>query len=89
MKLKDDYVIYDASEEERISVATGEEADNFSGLLRANKTAGSILEYLREETTEDEIIARMMERFDASEDAVREGVLETLETLRSVGALEE
>ena len=89
MKLKDDYIIYNASEEELIAIATGDEADNFNGLLRANKTAGAIMEYLKEEMTEDELVSRMLERFDAGEEEIREGVKEVLETLRSVGALEE
>lgn len=89
MKLKDDYIIYNASEEELIAIATGDEADNFNGLLRANKTAGAIMEYLKEDLTEDELVSRMLERFDAGEEEIREGVKEVLETLRSVGALEE
>ena len=89
MKLKDDYILYNASEEELIAVATGDEAENFNGLLRANKTAGAIMEYLKEELTEDELVARMLERFDATEEEMREGVKEVLETLRSVGAIEE
>ena len=89
MKLKDDYIIYNASEEELIAIATGDEADNFNGLLRANKTAGAIMEYLKEDLTEDDLVSRMLERFDAGEEEIREGVKEVLETLRSVGALEE
>ena len=89
MKLKEDYIIYNASEEELIAIATGDEADNFNGLLRANKTAGAIMEYLKEEMSEDELVSRMLERFDASEEEIREGVKDVLDTLRSVGALEE
>lgn len=89
MKLKDDYIIYNASETELIAVATGDEADNFNGLLRANKTAGAIMEYLREELSEDELVSRMAERFDADENEIREDVNEILNILRSVGALEE
>lgn len=89
MKLKDDYVIYDASTDERIAVAVGDSAKEFSGLLRANKTAGVIIGYLGEETTEDEIVSHMLERYDANEDVVRADVKAALDTLRSVGALEE
>ena len=89
MKLKDDYIIYDASEEERIAVATGDSAEQFNGLLRANKTAGVILEYLKEDVTEDELVAKMLERYDASEEEIRSGVNDVLEALRGVGALEE
>ncbi len=90
MKLKEDYIIYDASPEERIAVATGEETDVFNGLLRANKTAGVILGYLSEEDlTEDEIVSRMLERYDATEEEIRSGVADVLSALREVGALKE
>ena len=89
MKLKDDYILYNASEEETIAVATGDEAANFNGLLRGNETAGAILGYLKEETTEDELVSRMLEEYEATEEEIREGVKDVLDTLRSVGALEE
>ena len=89
MKLKDDYILYNASEEETIAVATGDEAANFNGLLRANETAGAVLEYLKEETTEDEIVSRMLEEYEATEEEIRSGLKDVLDALRSVGAVEE
>lgn len=89
MKLKEEYILYNASEEEIIAVATGDEAEKFNGLLRANKTAGAIMEYLREDLIEDELVEKMKERYDGSEEEIREGVKEILDTLREVGALEE
>ncbi|MBQ6623127.1 MAG: PqqD family protein [Mogibacterium sp.] len=89
MKLKEDYILYNASEEETIAVATGAEAANFKGLMRANKTASAIMEYLQENLSEDELVSKMMDRFDASEADIRAGVSEILTALRKVGALEE
>ena len=89
MKLKDDYILYSASEDEVIGVATGEEAENFKGLLRANKTAGAIMEYLKEDISMDELVSKMTERFDASEEVIKEDIQPILELLRSIGALEE
>ena len=89
MKLKEDYILYNASEEETIAVATGAEAANFNGLMRANKTASAIMEYLQEDLSEDELVSKMLERFDASEADIRAGVGEILTALRKVGALEE
>lgn len=89
MRLKSDYLVYDASTEERIAVATGDEAKNFNGLLRANETAGAILDYLKNETTEDEIVARILEDYDTTEENARKGLAAVLSTLRSVGAIEE
>lgn len=89
MKLKEDYVTYEASKEEIIAVATGETADLFNGLLRANRIAGEIMGYLREDITEDEIVSRLLERYDADENTIRSDVSEILEVLRSVDAIEE
>lgn len=89
MKLKEAYILFNASEEETIAVATGDEAESFSGLLRSNKTAGAILEYLREETTPEEITDKMAKHFDADRAEILEDVNGILEQLRSIGALEE
>lgn len=89
MKLKEDYILYNASENETIAVATGAEAANFNGLMRANKTAAAIMEYLQDDISEDELIKKMADRFDASEEDIRTGVGEVLAALRKVGAIEE
>lgn len=89
MKLKEDYILYTASEDEVIAVATGKEAEKFNGLLRANKTAGAIMEYLKEDISMDDLIEKMTERFDASKEEIQEDVNTILEKLRSIGALEE
>lgn len=89
MKLKDDYIIYNPSDSELIAVATGDEAKNFDGLLRANTTAGAIIEYLQQDLSEDELVEKMVERFDATREEISEGVKEILDILREVGAIEE
>ena len=88
MKLKDDYILYNASESELIAVATGDESANFNGLLRANKTAAAIIEALKDDLTEDELVSKMVERFDAGEEEIRAGVQDILSSLRSIDALE-
>ena len=89
MKLKEDYILYNASEDETIAVATGDEAENFKGLLRANKTAGIIMEYLKEDISMDDLVSKMTQRFDASEDVIRNDVNEIIEKLKSIKAIEE
>ncbi|MBP3895048.1 MAG: PqqD family protein [Mogibacterium sp.] len=89
MKLKDDYILYNASEEETIAVATGDEAEKFNGLLRANKTAGAIMELLKEDISMDDLVAKMTEKFEATAEEIRDGVSEVLNILREVGAIDE
>ena len=89
MRLKKDYIIYNASEDETIAVATGDEAENFNGLLRANKTAGAIMEYLKEDISTDELVSKMTERFDIDKDTAQKDVNDIIEKLKSVDAIEE
>ena len=89
MKLKEQYILYSARENELIAVPTGKEAKEFKGLLRANETASFVLECLKEETTEEEIVQKMAEEYDAPIDVLTEDVHEVIERLRIVKALEE
>ena len=89
MKLKQEYVVYDANDGEKLAVATGEEMKNFSGLLRANKSASVILDCLAQETTEEAIVDVMAARFDAPRETLAADVAKVLDTLSSINALEE
>ena len=89
MKLKSDYVVYEANEGEKLAVATGEEAKVFSGMLRANKSASVILDCLAAETDEAAIVDALVARFDAPRDVLAADVANVLDTLRSIGALDE
>ena len=69
------------------AVTVGTEA--FSGIVRSNKTAAFIVNLLKEETTEGQIIDAMYERFDAPKEEIAADVREILTTLRNIHALEE
>lgn len=84
MKLKQEFVTHE-SNGENILVSTG--VSGFPGMVRGNKTFGAILELLKEETTEEEIISAMKQRFDAPEGVIRRDVEKALEKLREVGAI--
>ncbi len=89
MKLKPEYVVYDANDGEKLAVATGDEIKNFSGLMRANKSASVILDCLAEETTEEAIVDVMAARFDAPRETLAKDVAAVLDTLRGINALAE
>lgn len=86
MKLSKDFITHNTGSESLL-VPTGR-AD-FAGLVRGNKTLGAILELLREETTEEEIITAMKARFDAPEEVIARDVRKALTALRDIGALDE
>lgn len=86
MKLSSEFLLHTTGGE-TVLVPTG--ASGFSGVVRGNKTFGAIAELLKEETTQEEITARMKERFDAPEGAVEKDVAKVLAELKKIGALDE
>ena len=86
MKLKKEYITHDTGSESLLVPAGGA---GFSGLVKGNKTLGAILALLKEDTTEEAVIAAMKQRFDAPEDVIARDVKKALSELRNIGALDE
>ena len=87
MKVKSDFIIHNR-ENESLLVSTG--ASDFNGLVRGNKIFGDIVGLMEEDTTEDQIVASMLERYDdATEEQVRRDVVRVIAELRGIGALDE
>ena len=61
----------------------------FNGMVRSNKTAALIVDCLKEDTDEQSIVDALFDRFDAPREEIAADVRACLNTLRSVGALEE
>ena len=85
MKLNKDFLLHNTASE-TILVPTGKAA--FSGVVRGNKTLGAVLELLKQDTTEAEIVAALKARFDAPEGAVERDVASALAELRKLGAID-
>lgn len=86
MKLKDGFVTHEMGGEQ-VMVATG--STNFSGIVRSNPTAAYIVDCLKQETTKDEIVEKMLAKYDASAEVITADVDKILAKLRSIGALDE
>ena len=86
MKLNKDFLLHNTGSES-ILVPTGNAG--FSGVVRGNKTLGAVLELLKEEMTEAEIITALKSCFDAPEGAIEKDVAKALAELRKIGALDE
>ena len=85
MKLKESFVTHISGDEQVIVDTTSA----FVGLIRSNRTAAFIVECLKQETTADGIVDQMTAKYDAPRDVIERDVLNILETLRKVGALDE
>ena len=86
MKLKPDYLTQEIDDVQFL-VPVG--AGGFNGLIRSNKTAAFIVNCLKKETTKEQIVDAMCEKYDAPRAEIAADVEEILDTLRSIGALEE
>lgn len=86
MKLNKEFLLHNAGGE-AILVPTAKAG--FSGVVRGNRTLGAVLELLKNDVTEAELLAAMKTRFDAPAGAIEADVAKVLGELRSIGALEE
>lgn len=86
MKLNKNFLTHDDGNE-KLVVSTG--ASKFSGLARGNATAGFIIDCLVQDTTEDEIVAKMRKKWDVTEDVARADVRKIVKQLKGIGAIDE
>lgn len=86
MKLKSDFITQDI-EDTQFLVSVG--AESFNGIVRSNRTAAFIVNCLKNETTEEAVVDAMCKKYNASREVIASDLREILETLRSIGALEE
>ena len=86
MKLNKEFLLHNTGSES-ILVPTG--SAGFSGVVRGNKTLGAVMELLKSDTTEEELVAAMKSRFQAPDGAIENDVAKALTELRRIGALDE
>lgn len=88
MKLKNGFITYDTGDD-HIMVPTGGTPGSFRGMVRCNRTAGFVVECLKEDITRDALIDRLEAKYDAPREVLAADVDHVLASLRSVGALDE
>ncbi|MBQ9142743.1 MAG: PqqD family protein [Lachnospiraceae bacterium] len=86
MRLREEFITHETNGE-HIMVTAGNAG--FNGLVRSNGTAGFIVECLKTEVTREEIISRMLQKYDAPLEVVTKDVDNILEQLKSIGAIYE
>ena len=85
MKLKKDFIVHDTGKEVML-VATGKA--KFSGLVKGNAMLGKVLELLKSNTTEKQIVANLRAQYDAPEGKIESDVHKVLTELKKIGALD-
>lgn len=86
MKLKSTFISQDI-DNTRFLVPVGGEA--FSGIAKGNSSAAFIMDCLKTDTTEKQIVDAMCLKYDAPRNVIAADVKDVLEKLRSINAIEE
>lgn len=86
MKLREGFITHDI-QGAQMMVATGEAAETFHGLVRFNETAAFIVNCLKVETSLDEIVDKILAKYDVSREIAMQDVQEIIEKLNSIGAV--
>ncbi|MGN1481192.1 PqqD family protein [Porcipelethomonas sp.] len=86
MKLKEGFITHQTGDEQ-IMVSAGN--TKFNGLVRSNSTAAFIVDCLKSDTTENEIVSKMLKKYDAPEEVLSSDVKKIIDKLRSIGAIDE
>lgn len=86
MRLKEGFITHEG-DEEHITVTAGN--TEFNGMVRSNRTAGFIIECLKNDVSKEDIITKMLEKYDATRKQIERDVEKVLTQLRSIGAIDD
>ena len=70
-----------------MAVATGDDARSYNSVLKLNKTGKAILEMLQQETSEDAIVAELMNRYEGDEALIRSAVADIIDKFSREGLI--
>lgn len=88
MKLKEG-IVTNTIDGESFAIATGKATKDFNGLVKNNATSAFVFELLKNEQTEDSIVAAMLEKYEVDEATVRADIRELIELLKSKNLIED
>lgn len=85
MKLNPNFLTH-VTKGEHYMISTGDA--NFKGIVKSNETAAFIVECLKTDVTEAAIVEKLLTEYeDADRSTVERDVANTIDRLRSIGAL--
>lgn len=87
MKIREGYML-DTIGEQKIAVSLNYIKGQFSGMIKLNPVGAFIWERLLEDTTEEEIVAAVKEKYEVDDHIVRKDVQIFLRKLKDNGMLE-
>ncbi len=87
MKLKSSFVVHSIANSQ-IMVPIGESADSFHGFLRSNETAAFLVDNLKEDTSKEQLVQKLLDEYEVDEIEASKAVDYVVEMLNTIGALE-
>lgn len=88
MKLNSDFVLKKLNDES-VLVATGEASKRFYGVIHVNDTSAFLLEKLKEEQTEQDLVNALLSIYDVDEATAKEDVAAFIKSAQEAGILDE
>ena len=88
MKIKSGFIMREIAGD-YIVVPTGKAAIDFNGLITVNETGMFLWNLLKDDTTEDELVNKMLEEFDIDRETASADVREYIDNMRAAKILED
>lgn len=72
-----------------VVVPIGEAAKEFHGMINLNETGGAFWDFLQEETTEEQVLQKILEIYEVEYEQAKKSFDDFLSKMREAGVLEE
>ena len=79
--------IFESEEINNEKVMVSLDSKKFNGLIRANETASYIIDCLKNDISEKEIINNMIDKYDITEERASQGVSSIINQLKELGLI--
>ena len=87
MKLNPDFILQEMGGE-AVLVPTGEAGERFRGIVRLNETAAFIVDCLRTETSQEQIVDALLAEYEVERSEAKRHVNTVLSQLREIDAID-
>ncbi len=87
MKLKYNFAIQEVTDF-WAAVPVGKDAKKYRGVMSLNESAKDMMEFLREDITEEELVQKMLKVYEAPEEQLRKDVADFIQKLKDAEVLD-
>ncbi len=87
MKLKYNFAIQEVTDF-WAAVPVGKDAKKYKGVMSLNESAKDMMEFLREDITEEELVEKMLQTYEVPEGQIRKDVADFIQKLKDAEVLD-